>query len=139
MWTDVSSSIPSVSVSSDYLAQIRVFSAQEVWIAVAPDYRRSLVYRWNNTSGTWEAKDWPSPPGSGPVGVIGGSAPNDIWFGGFQNSLARWTGSALELKYNGSDGQEFDVQHPLGIRSIFTLSPGMSWAVGDGGLIMKTQ
>lgn len=138
-WTDVSSSIPGLMVSANYLAQIRVFSAQEVWIAVAPDYRRSLVYRWNNTSGTWEAKDWPSPPGSGPVGVIGGSAPNDIWFGGFQNSLARWTGSALELKYNGSDGQEFDVQHPLGIRSIFTLSPGMSWAVGDGGLIMKTQ
>ena len=138
-WTDVSASIPSVSVSSDYLAQIRVFSAQEVWIAVAPNNLSSLVYRWNNTSGTWEAKAWPSPPGSGPVGVIGGSAPNDIWFGGFQNSLARWTGSALAVQYDGSGGQEFDVQHPLGIRSIFTLSPGVSWAVGDGGLIMKTQ
>ena len=136
-WKDVSPSIPGLMVSANYLAQIRVFSPQEVWIAVAPNNLTSLVYRWK--SGTWEAKDWPSPPGSGPVGVIGGSAPNDIWFGGFQNSLARWTGSALELKYNGSGGTELDVQRPLGIRGILTLSPGVSWAVGDGGLIMRTQ
>ena len=136
-WQDVSSSIPGLMVSNDYLAQIRVFSPQEVWIAVAPNNLTSLVYRWNG--GTWEATDWSSPSGAGPVGVIGGSAPNDIWFGGFQNSLARWTGSALEPKYNGSGGTELDVQRPLGIRSIFTLSPGVSWAVGDGGLIMRTQ
>lgn len=136
-WQDVSPSIPGLMVSANYLAQIRVFSPQEVWIAVAPNNLTSLVYRWN--SGTWEAKDWPSPPGAGPVGVIGGSAPNDIWFGGFQNSLARWTGSSLEPKYNGSGGTELDVQRPLGIRSIFTLSPGVSWAVGDSGLIMRTQ
>ena len=116
--------------------QIRVFAPDDVWVTGTGS---AQTYRFDGT--TWTRMDQSGLQ----YGAIWGSSSQDIWLGGFGQTLGHvefdgttWTLGVLE---NGTLASNLGTgdQALNRIRRFFGFDKFHVWAVGDGGLIMRLQ